>query len=280
MKRIIRELTKSNNFKNLIDELKTKKTKVRATGCNNSGKSYVTAGVFENIKGNIIYVTVNEYEAQKRYDDLKYLLGDKVYLYPSKDVFFYSSLARSKDVMCERMNVMEKLIDDTEKVIVLSADALLDKIAPIDTFKKSIITIDTSFVMEVDDLMRLLYQIGYEKVSEVTNPGECSMRGGILDICLVSNKAYRIEFWGDEVDSIREFDIKTQRSKETIDEVKILPMKDIIFDEENVDRAKEKLVKYRKEHPGETEMIDMLYETFETSEAVMHPEKYISLLFK
>ena len=152
-------------------------------------------------------------------------------------------------------------------MIVASMEALLDKYPKKEIFSSFLLHLKVGEVTEISELTRRLVLMGYERAELVESPGQFTLRGGILDIwSLTAEDAVRIEFWDDEIDSIRSMDAQSQRSTEKLKETVIFPMREIVYEEEQAVAAAERITKeFTKvlkslEKKGETESAERLRE--------------------
>lgn len=110
---------------------------------------------------------------------------------------------------------------------------------PLEEIRKQVLCLRNDSAVDVEQLKRQLVYLGYERCSQVEASGQFSIRGGIIDIFpLTEENPWRIELWGDEIDSIRSFDVESQRSVENLTEIRLYPASEIILDEENTGRFK------------------------------------------
>ncbi len=187
-----------------------------------------------------LIVTYSEVRAKEIYDDLKMFLHDRVYLYPAKDFIFYTADVKSNDITAKRFEVINALIKaeadaDNQPVIVLTAEALLNRLVPKHIFAGALMQLTVGDVLPVETLVKRLMQLGYERADAVEGPGQFAHRGGIVDIfTMLYDTALRVEFFDDEIDSIRVLDSYAQRSVEKIDSVTLFPMRELIYDDERM----------------------------------------------
>ncbi|MCQ2910628.1 MAG: transcription-repair coupling factor [Clostridia bacterium] len=290
MNLLTKQLTKNEQFKKVLESVKKSNDDLfKINGLNQSSKSFFTSALFEETKGNVCYILSNELDAKKKYDELKYLLGeDNVFMFPAKDIFFYSSDARSRELMISRMEVLNKIVSSRKTnnriVVLMSSECLLDKISKEETLTDFSMHINKKSSFEnLDEIADIFMFMGYEKVAEVSRQGEYATRGGIIDIFPIGySNPIRVELWGDDVESIRYFDGETQRALqgEDIDEFTIMSVKDILFDKNKINDAKEYIVSERKKHENISNIYDKLYDDLELASCYYEPEKYINFMFK
>lgn len=175
-----------------------------------------------------IFITYSDSQAKKIYDDAKFFLKQNVYYYPAKDFIYYAADIKSHDIFKQRLPVLNALSKNENCCVIVSIQALFDRIINPTRFKNSILKLAAGDVIEIETLAKHLYYLGYEKSQIVEAAGQFSIRGDIFDVH-TENFALRIEFFDNQIDTIRIFDTLTQRSIKTIDSAEILPMRELIF---------------------------------------------------
>lgn len=195
---------------NVRDAVKKENFPVRITGCTDSLKSNLIAALSSETKTRLI-LAPDETKAKELYNDL--LLYDPgVLLYPAKDIMFYSADIRGNAIVRERLRCIDKLIHDEPVTIVMSFTACMDKISSKQDVLQGMIHIDDSVTIDTEELAGRLISMGYERTAEASEPGEFAIRGGIIDVFPLACVApYRIELWGDSIDSMRIYDAASQR---------------------------------------------------------------------
>jgi len=212
---------------------------VLATGVTGSQKWHLAAGLIAKYNRPGLIVAHSELSAKAIYEDMQYFFPGRCRLYPSRDPLFYAADVKSTDIACKRFAILSELLAGEKPIIVLPAEVLLDRLTPPKTFANNILPLQVGDICEPEDLVRRLSIMGYERAAQVEGPGQFAMRGGIIDICTIAedNPAMRIEFFGDEIDSIRLLDILSQRSVSSegadvrLDKVKIFPMGELAYDD-------------------------------------------------
>jgi len=174
-------------------------------------------------------ITHSEVHAKEICEDMRFFVGDRCALYPSKDILFYSVDVRSVTIAKQRFEVISRLLAGEDVVLVMSAEALLDRLAPREIFSDNVFSLQVGDVLTIDSLAERLVRIGYERTELVEGPGQFAIRGGVFDICAATHDSpVRLEFWGDEIDSIRLVDVVSQRSVEKLERVEIFPMNEVL----------------------------------------------------
>ncbi|MBR6570877.1 MAG: hypothetical protein IKK75_10540, partial [Clostridia bacterium] len=207
----------------------------------------------------VLLVSASELTAQKQAQDIDRLMGGGSAVLPARDLQF-SRAAMSRESTWQRLNVLDQLTQKKVRVLCASLDALLDRCAPAERFQKAVITIAEGERHAPDMLIKKLMENGYERVPMVEGQGQCAMRGSILDVFPANAPdAVRIEFFDDEVDSLRRFDCISQRSIARIKSIRLSPATECLIrdGEAAAERLKAALEKGAG-HAMETEEEDAL----------------------
>lgn len=243
LKGLIKPLENSDKFKEIIGNINSNKHPVNIYGVSESGKSYILDGIYENLETSMVIVTHSDMEAKNLYEDLSFYTTD-VYYFPTKEVVFYNIDAISGDLRWARLKVIKEMLNNKKKIIVTSIDAFASVYTPKELYENYSFKLNTGDEVDFRDLSKKLVESGYERVEIVEGKGEFSLRGGILDVFPpISAYPFRIELFGDEIDSMRTFNIESQRSIEKIDSLEIFPAKELVINEEALNRAKDKIIK-------------------------------------
>lgn len=207
---------------------------IQFTGCVNSQKTHMMYALSDGFDMKII-ATSSEMKAKQIYEEYRFLDSD-IYLYPAKDLLFYQADLRGKYLLKQRMEVYQAILEERSVTIVTSFDGFMDALVPLSTMKERIRVIKLGETVDFQQLQRDIALLGYDREEQIEGPGQFAVRGGILDIYpLTEEVPIRVELWGDEIDSIRTFDVESQRSIENLDEVVIYPATD--FPEEETKRV-------------------------------------------
>lgn len=235
---LFNNLTKNKQIEDLLNFLKTDNSPLVLSNVLDSQKSQIIYNVFNNFNNCSLVICENEIKAKNFYDDLKFFFKDKVFYYPSKDVVFYSADVKSRDIIKYRFYVIKNILSGDKIVIVLSVEALFDRLVKKDIFKNFILNFKIGDTLNIEELCKRLVFMGYEKTTSVEGIGQFSVRGGIIDIFSpIFENAFRIELWGDEIDSIRLLDSFSGRSIENIDNITIYPMRELVYEEADIQNA-------------------------------------------
>ena len=219
-----KELSAYNEIKKLYG-----KGAKNVVGLTRPAKAHFAASLCQDLSVQGVYVADSDYEAKRVADELIYYLGDKIYYYPSKEFEFYKADAKSNELLNQRLEIIEKLAFGTRNstITVMSLDALLQFTVDLNSYKESMLQLSVGDELPLEKIAKKLVDLGYTREDTVEGKGQFAIRGGIADIFGPSmENPVRIEFFGDEVDSIRLFDVFTQVSVENVMEVSIGPAND------------------------------------------------------
>ena len=235
---LINELEANDKFKQLIDEIEMKKTPIFISGLEFVGKSHMISTVSDTVKKPICIVTYNELQAKQLVKDLKYF-QEKVEYFGKREIATYDYISESKDLPYARIEVLNKILNKDVDIVVTTIEAIMQPMISKKVLYRNVLTFTVGNLFEcsgfkgkkaLNNLKQILLLMGYERNDLVENKGQFSIRGGIVDIGLSEKTGVRIEFWGDDVDSIRYFSISSQRTTEMTEKVKIFPAHEYIFD--------------------------------------------------
>ena len=229
MNTIIGELGKNPKFVSLVNNIKNEKSPIEISGLTDVAETSVVAGINEFTKRPILIITYNEIQARKLADNIKYFT-DKVYVFPKKEILTYDYVAESKDLPYERIDVLNKIFDKKNIIVVTTIEAAQQKILAKDELYKNTINFEIGKRCNIEEIKQKLVDLGYARYELIDARGEFSIRGGIIDISVSDTTGVRIELWGDEVDSIRYFNIVSQRSTSQIDKIEIYPAHEYILE--------------------------------------------------
>lgn len=240
----LREL---NEFEEIATFLKRNAGAVFASGCIDSQKVHFIKGLGEEFPYKLI-LTYTETKAKEIYEDYKFFDSEVLY-YPAKDLIFYSVDIHGNLLVKDRMKTIKQIAEKGRATLILSIDGCMDKLLPAEQMKSLIYTVEEADVLEVEDFKKTLTTLGYERVAQVEGAGQFAIRGGIIDVFpLTEDNPVRIELWDDEVDSIRFFELQSQRSIERIEKVDLYPATEVIIDDDSFAKGIEKIKEELKEN--------------------------------
>ena len=227
---LVKTLKENKKFQELTKQI-SKTGPIAISGLVDVEKLHILTGIFNETKRPMVLVTYNEIQARKLYQDLKKLIK-QTYFFPKKEITSYDYVARSKEIEYKRIDVLNKMyLAKKQKepiIIVTTIEAVMQKMVAKDTLYQNVIDFEIGKTYLLDGIKEKLVGLGYERSDLIENKGQFSIRGGIVDVGLSEKIGVRIEFWGDEVDSIRFFQISSQRSTEMLKEITIFPAHELI----------------------------------------------------
>lgn len=233
MKAFLTPLQGLAEFEQIKEKSKTNRGILQVSGCMESQKSHLMYGL-SGIAPYRLILAEDERRAREIYEDYRFY-DRKVYSYPAKDLLFFQADIHGNLLIRQRMKVIKALLEEKELTVVTSIDGCMDFLESLEKIKEQLIHYESDSTVDIEQLKNQLVALGYERVGQVEMPGQFSVRGGIVDIyCLTEENPWRIELWGDEIDSIRSFDPESQRSLENLEELTIYPAVEHIGDKDMV----------------------------------------------
>ena len=236
MKTFEEPLQDCNEYNLLMEQLKKDDKKQKAfqiTGCLDSQQVNFMSGIAKEYSYSVV-VTHSEKRAREIYEDFLLYTKDVSY-YPAKDFIFYSADIHGTLTIRERLNTIRRLVEGQKAVIVTTIDGLMDKLIPIRQIKENVLTFQCGDMVNLNKLQKELISMCYERVGQVELSGQFAIRGGIIDIFPLSEESpIRIDLWDDEIDSIKYFDVESQRSITMLEEVSVYPATEYILSQEQI----------------------------------------------
>ncbi len=272
---LLKELDKSSKFKNLLKDIENKKSPIGISGLSGVLQAEIIAFSAINLRKPVLLITYNAIQAQKLVEDLKFFT-DKVFYLPPKEIVTYDYVAESKDLLYDRIDVLNKIYKNQNVIVVTSIEAVKQKIISKNSLYKNVLKFKVGDRCNLDELKQKLVDLGYERFDLIDGRGEFSIRGDIIDISTSSSQGIRIELWGDEVDSIRYFNIISQRSKENVKEIEIYPAHETILEIPIEDVVKNIKEAHNKINAKDKKYIDAIKEKIEEDIEQIENGNYIS----
>ena len=267
---MIQQLSKSEKFKEYLETIKSKISPISLLGLTDVGKSLICAATKKNIKGPICILTYNEIQAKKIVSDLNYFT-DNVKLMPKKEIVTYDYLAESKDLLYERIDLLNGTYEGKIDIIVTTIEAAMQPMISNDVLYKNILKFKVGKSYSLEKIKQSLVGLGYQRMDLIEAKGQFSVRGDILDIAISDKKGARIEFWGDEVDSIRIFNILSQRSTENIEKIEIYPAHEYVLEKNIKDTIEDISSRY--------ENVEEDIEAISSGEYISKIDKYLDSFY-
>lgn len=260
------------------------KENVLVTGLSGAAKSTIIAEKYLHSTKQLLVVTNNLYQADKLESDLlQFVDADEVYKYPMQDIMTEEFSTQSPQFMSERVRTLTALAQEKRGLFIVPLNGLKKWLTPVEMWKSHQLTLSVGDDIEIDEFLNKLVNMGYRRESVVSHIGEFSLRGGIVDIYPLIGKPVRIELFDTEVDSIRDFDVETQRSKENIEEVNITTASDYIITDDVLKHTKLKLKEaYENTRPkiekSARNDLKETYESFKLFESTMFDHQVLRRL--
>ncbi len=227
-------LSESKCYNNVLNYVADNYKSIMVYGVGESQKAFLAAGIKRRHARPMLVITSNSLSAKMFKNDLSFFLSsEKILYFPSGEILPYEVAAYSPELLAQRLTVLDSLSRGECPVVVCSIDAMFMKLIPPEVFKRCILSIQVGMSIELNELEKNLVYMGYERVNTVEGKGQFGVRGGIIDVYpYTADNPYRIELFGDEVDSIRVFDVMDQRSIDKIEEMKIPPANELVLNDE------------------------------------------------
>ncbi len=253
---MIQELVKSKKFQEIIEAIKKKTSPIALSGLVDVEKAHVAIALYQELQKPTCVVTYNEIQAKKLCEDMK-KFGQQAWYFPKREIAAYDYVAQSKDLPYERIAVLNQMIlakqEKRPMIVVTTIEAVMQNMISKQELYQDMVEFTVGKPYSLEKLKTTLVELGYERNELVENKGQFSIRGGILDVGLSENIGVRIEFWGDEVDSIRYFKLSSQRSTEMLKSITIFPAHELL-----VKDVKQAISKIKEKYPEEKEDIELI----------------------
>ncbi len=258
-------LSEMDSYKQLEQAL-AKPGAYSVCGLDDTQRLHVLAGLARKTGRMLLLVTATDQLAQHAADDLNTFLGGRVSLFPAREVSFHRVAAASSDLAVRRIETLGAAAAGGLRAMVAPVDALLYPLMPPSAFRANVIFLKEGMQIEPADLIDRLVSAGYERVDVVEGRGQCALRGGIVDIFPVGRAgALRLEFFDDELDSLRDFDPLSQRSVNRVSGAVILPAHETLLTQEQANAAADRLEKaladaVKKAGPSHQERVEAMFD--------------------
>ena len=225
-------------YRQLKDEVEDYCGPVLVSGCTDTAKWHLTSLIGNHKKKQFKIIIVPDENKARQWVEASHFFGEKVQYIPAKDPLFYTADVHGNAIARDRMLAIKKIVDDKCGTFVMTIDAVMDQVVPLSDIKNHKMTFKMGETLEEATIAEEFVARGYEKAPFVEAPGEFAVRGGIIDIFPYTQESpYRIELWGDEIDSIRSFDKESQRSIEEVDTLTIYPASEIILNQPRIEHG-------------------------------------------
>ena len=245
MRALTAPLEELGEFIEIKEKLQKGMASAALTGCVESQKLHMIYGLGEGVKHKLI-VTFSDLKVKELTEDYR-LYDRNVTSYPAKDLIFYQADIHGNQLVTERIKCLRRMLEGKPVTVVTTFSSLMAPQIPLSVWKEHLLIIDGKSQLDERKLAQRLVEMGYEKNYQVEAPGQFSIRGGIVDIFdLTEENPYRIELWGDEIESIRSFDVLSQRSIEKLSCITIYPAGEMLLSPERLKKGMDKIEKEGK----------------------------------
>ncbi len=273
MNDIVKVLPNYKKFNSYIDDIKNKISPVMLSGLTDVAKVHFAYSTHFYTEKPICIVTYNELQAKKIVEDLKYFT-DNVFYFPKREIMVYDYIAENSDIAFERIKCLNNINSKKAKIVVTTIEAVTQKIVSKNDLYKNLLEFEQGKSINLDEIKQKLINLGYERNDIVESVNTYSIRGGILDIAISDKQGIRIELWGDEIDSIRKFDITSQRSIEKLEKIKINPATEFVLTD-SIDKIIENILENNDEN-----IISSDIELLKEGEYLSKVDKYFNSFYK
>ena len=229
MNTLLAPLWEISEFEEIQKQLDKENGCVALTGCIESQKLHMAYGLSEGRFQNRIFVTYSDQRIKELLEDERFYDREAV-VYPSRDLIFYQADIHGNQLTKERIKTLRRILEGKPATVITTFSSLMAPQLSLDIWKQYLLHMDGKSIIDEKAIALRLVEMGYEKTYQVETPGQFSVRGGIVDIFdLTEENPYRIELWGDEIESIRSFDVMSQRSIEKLSEITVYPATEMLL---------------------------------------------------
>ncbi len=243
MNGLIESFLQGDDVASVVDGIEAGLSEQMVAGLTGSSRSLLLASIYQKANRSQLIVTHNLYQAQKLYDDLSSLVNeDHLFLYPVNELIASEIAVASPEMRGQRIEALNQWTSGKPGIVITPMAGLRRLLPPKSVWEKCQVQVKLAEDLELDDLLGRFVSMGFVRVDMVSSPGEFSVRGGIIDIYpLTEEHPIRIELFDTEVDSIRYFDVETQRSQKQVKQVWIGPAKEVLLFDEHYKAGVERL---------------------------------------
>ncbi len=231
MNSIVKVVPNVKKYNDYLFDVNKGKTPIMLSGLTDSAKVHMAYATKFYTDKPICIITYNEMQARKIRKDFKFF-DDHIRSFPKRDIISFDYIAESKDILQERISNLNDIVAGKAPIIITTIEAVMQKMITKNSLYKNLITLKNGDEIELENIKNTLVALGYERYDILEGKGQFSIRGGIIDVATSTKTGIRIELWGDEIDSIREFDINSGRSKENLKEATIYPAFEFLLDDD------------------------------------------------
>lgn len=274
MNPLVKELPKHSKFNELLNSIKNKENNLSITGLTDASKAHVIYSLYNYSGVRPVVVCPNVSSAKKFIQDMKFYADKEIVFMPAREVIYYDVDVQSRETNNARVYAISKLVNNEDIIFVTTTEALLQPMLPKTEYMGLHLNLKLGDNLDLTEVVSKFLKLGYSREELVSAKGQFSVRGGIIDIFPIeANMPYRIELFGDEIDSIRTFDILDQRSKESVSKFEINFSSEYIIDKQNVKKLEETLTSIL-----ETDILEDVRKSVLQDLEKIQAENYIGLI--
>ncbi|MCR6104757.1 transcription-repair coupling factor [Salipaludibacillus agaradhaerens] len=240
---LIKSIYNSDELVSITEGLEANLSEQMISGITGSARSLMLAAIFKRTGKSQLIITHNLFQAQKLYEDLTSVIEEEhVYLYPVNELISSEIAVASPEMRGQRMDALNQWSSNREAIVIAPVAGVRRLLPPPAMWQERQLSLTTGEDIQLNKIITQCVSMGFQRVDMVSAPGHLSVRGGIIDIYPLSEEhPVRIELFDTEIDSIRFFDVETQRSKTQVTGVTIGPAREILMDDDHFQRGAEKL---------------------------------------
>ena len=222
-------VTKLQEYQEILSQIEAGRSPVGVSGLSTVHRAQFAAALSQSTGRPLVFVCADEQEGRRVQSDLSAFAGQDVPLLAGREFVFHNATA-SREWEHQRLKLLRGLQTEKLPVLVATVEGLLQRTMPPDTLHGSVLELKQGKSISIEEVTRRLVRSGYTRCEQVEGPGQFAQRGGVLDVYSPAAPApVRCEFWGDEIDTIAEFDKETQRRTETIQSAELLPAAETVL---------------------------------------------------
>ena len=269
---------RSEEFVRLKNAMETMDGSCALFGISETASLYCMAALAHQLEHTMLIVTDNETEAQRMTEDLSLLVSGVVH-FPAKEIFFHSYYGASRTLLDRQLAALHALYAKEARICVASIDAVMQAMTPNTILRQAQIEMELGGVLDIEQLPCRMMQLGYERVEKISGNGQFRLSGSILDVFAPNiEEPVRIELFDDEIDSIRRFDVSTQRSLDKLERIVIPSATEVPLDRECIARAV-KQIDAMKAKLGEKQAarLQQLRADLDTKQTIDGAQQYLPL---
>ncbi|WP_128896593.1 transcription-repair coupling factor [Longirhabdus pacifica] len=231
MQNLLQPFLNDSDFNSIVAGVKSGMKEQMVSGLAGSSKQVMITALYQQIEKPLLIVTHNLFSAQKIIEDLhEFFPKEQCLLFPANEISMVETAISSPETEGQRIEVLSKLSEGFRGIIVTPYAGIRRILPTFEAFSSTQFLIQQGQSIEIESFISSLIKLGYERVERVETRGEMSVRGGIVDFYPMQSAPYRVEWFGDDIDSIRSFDIESQRSNHTLEQLLIMPCKETFAD--------------------------------------------------